>query len=253
MKKYPHNSEIPASSKIKFEESEENDSSSEERESLSDDEEAEIKNALADVTFEELHRARSDGSLALHQKRGYEDKPKRANKNRPMEVSCKKPVSRYREVVQAPKKVSCDPRFESLCGTFDEEGFKKRYSFIYEESLPAEKEELKKKLRSSKDPEVIEDLKNRISLIEKQMKSDSTKARKNQILSEQKKRVREAVKQGKRPFYIKKSEIRKKVNIEKYDHLKAAGKLDSYIEKKRRRAAAKDHRFMPYRKPNKNE
>lgn len=249
MKKHLHISELPTSTKTKFEEeSEENNSSSE-------DEEAYIKNELADVTFGELHKALSDGTLALHGKRhGSESKSKRANKNRPMEVSSKKPVARFREVIQVPKKVARDPRFESLCGNFDEEGFKKRYNFIYEENLPTEKEELKKLLRSSKDPEVIDDLKNRISWIDKQMRSDSnTKLKQAQILAAQKKKVREAVKQGKRPFYIKKSEIREQMHIEKYNNLKASGKLDSYIEKRRRRDAAKDHRFMPYKKPNNDE
>lgn len=46
-------------------------------------EEAYIKNELADVTFGELHKALSDGTLALHGKRhGSESKSKRANKNR---------------------------------------------------------------------------------------------------------------------------------------------------------------------------
>ncbi|KNA20894.1 hypothetical protein SOVF_048140 [Spinacia oleracea] len=253
MKKHLDLSQLPASSKIKFEESEENDSSSEDSESCSEDEEACIQNELADIPFEELQRARSDGTLALHRKRESENKSKRANKNRPMEVSSKKPVSRFREVIQVPKKVVRDPRFESLCGTLDEEGFKKRYKFIYDENLPSEKEELKKLLGSSKDPEVIEELRNRISLIDKQLRSDSTKLRRDQILSEQKKRVREAVKQGKRPFYIKKSEVREQMHKEKYNKLKESGKLDSFMEKKRRRNAAKDHRFMPYRKANNDE
>ncbi|KNA08202.1 hypothetical protein SOVF_164620 [Spinacia oleracea] len=251
MRKHADLNQLPSSTKIKFEES---DSSSEDSESFSEDEEVNIQNELADVPFGELQKARADGStLALHRKRESENKSKRANKNRPMEVSSKKPVSRFREVIQVPKKVVRDPRFESLCGTLDEEGFKKRYKFIYEENLPVEKEELKKLLGSSKDPEVIEKLRNQISVIDKQMKSDSIQLRRDQILSEQKKRVREAVKQGKRPFYIKKSEVREQMHIEKYNKLKDSGKLDSFMEKKRRRNAAKDHRFMPYRKANNNE
>uniref|UniRef100_A0A803LQR2 rRNA biogenesis protein RRP36 n=1 Tax=Chenopodium quinoa TaxID=63459 RepID=A0A803LQR2_CHEQI len=171
----------------------------------------------------------------------------------PMEVSSKKPVSRFREVIQVPKKVVRDPRFESLCGNLDEEGFKKRYNFIYEENLPAEKQELKKLLESSKDPEKITELKSRIALIDKHMKSDSTKLRRNQILSEHKKKAREAAKQGKRPYFAKKSDIRDRINMEKFKDLKEKGKLDSFMEKKRRRNAAKDHKFMPYRKSNNNE
>jgi len=85
-------------------------------------------------------------------------------------------------------------------------------------------------------------------------------------------------------FYLFSAEIRRQRLIEKYKHLKvcilehlcvphspcshcllsfmlifsinpiyslfqASGKLDSYIEKRRKRNAAKDHRFMPYARP----
>ncbi|KAI4346888.1 hypothetical protein L6164_007751 [Bauhinia variegata] len=239
---------IPESSKIKFEESEEEQSSS-----SSEDEEEEIEQELADVTFEELQKARSNGAFSVFQKTKEEKKPKRANKNRPMEASCKKPVPTLREVVQAPKKVIRDPRFESLCGKLDTDGFKKRYDFLFEKELPAEREALQKKLKKSKDPNIINEAKERISWIDKQLKSDSSKRIDAEILAQHKKTEREASKQGKRPFYIKKSEIRKQRLIKKYNDLKSSGKLDSYMEKKRRRNASKDRRYMPYRRSGEND
>lgn len=97
-----------------------------------------------------------------------------------------------------------DPRFESLCGNLDVEGFRKRYDFLFKNNLPAEKEELKKQLKKSNDPKVIDQLKERISWIEKQTKFESTKQTDAAILAEHKKKEREAAKQGKRPFYLKK-------------------------------------------------
>ncbi|KAK9276079.1 hypothetical protein L1049_005610 [Liquidambar formosana] len=188
MKKLNHT--VATSSKIKFEESEDHESSSED--------EGEIEQELADVTFEELQKARSNGSHSVYRKPNQEMKVGRANKNRPMEVTSKKPVSKFREVIQAPKKVIRDPRFESLCGTLDVEGFRKRYNFLYENELPTEKEELKKLLKKSNDPKVIDKLKNHLSWI-------------------------------------------------------ASGKLEAFIEKKRRKNASKDHRFMPYRRPHSSE
>ncbi|XAR72430.1 hypothetical protein NMG60_11019059 [Bertholletia excelsa] len=232
---------VVMSSKIKFDESEEDSSSS--------DEEVEIERELADVTFEELQKARSNGSHAVYLKQNVEKKSSRANKNRPMEVSAKKPVSRFREVIQVPKKVARDPRFESLCGNLDVEGFKTRYDFLYTNDLPAEREDLKKLMRKSNDPEEIAELKNHISWIDKQLKSASAKQLEKEILAEHKIKEKEAAKLGKRPFYLKKSEIRKQRLVEKYKELKASGKLESYIEKRRRRNAAKDHRYIPYRRP----
>ncbi|KAJ4835661.1 hypothetical protein Tsubulata_021710 [Turnera subulata] len=234
---------------VETKEKDEYSSSEEEEEDL----EREIQNELADVTFEELLKARSDGSHSVFRKPSEENKSGRANKNRPMEVSCKKPVSRFREVVQVPKKMVRDPRFESLCGNLDVDGFRKRYNFLYENDLPTEKEELKKQLKKSKDPEVINQLKNRISWIDKQLKFDSTKSTDKAILAEHKKKEREAAKQGKQPFYLKKSEIRKQRLLDKFNKLKESGKLDSFIEKRRKKNAAKDRRFMPYRRPGTEE
>ncbi|XP_061347482.1 uncharacterized protein LOC133292982 isoform X2 [Gastrolobium bilobum] len=242
---------IPGSIETQYEESEKDESSSSSS-SSEDEEEEEIEKKLADVTFEELQKARSNGAHAFLQKPREDKKLKRANKNRPMEASSRKPVPALREVIQAPKKVVRDPRFESLCGSFDSDGFRKRYNFLFESNLPAEKEALKKELRRHKDPNSINEIEERISWIDKQLKSGSAKQIDAEILAKHKKKEREAAKQGKRPFYLKKSEIRKQRLIEKYNDLKSSGKLEAFVEKRRRRNAAKDHRYMPYRRSNDN-
>ncbi|KAK7260293.1 hypothetical protein RIF29_26225 [Crotalaria pallida] len=247
MKKY-NKSGTEGSSETQYEKSKMDKSSS----SSSEDEEDELEKELANVTFEELQKARSNGSHAFFQKPREDQKLKRANKNRPMEASSKKPVPAFREVVQAPKKVVRDPRFESLCGTLDTDGFRKRYNFLFESDLPAEKEALKKELKRYKDPEHIHEIEERISWIDKQLKPGSAKHIDAKILANHKKKEREAAKQGKRPFYIKKSEIRKQRLIEKYNDLKSSGKLESFVEKRRRRNAAKDHKYMPYRRSGDN-
>ncbi|KAM7256237.1 hypothetical protein ACFE04_011978 [Oxalis oulophora] len=233
------------------EESEEIESSSESESESESEEKSEIERVLADVTFGELQKARSDGTHhMLHRKPIKENKSGgRANKNRPMEASSKKPVGRFREIVQVPKKVVRDPRFESLSGNLDVGGFKKRFSFLFEDSLPSEKEKLKKQLKKIKDPNQAEEVKNQLTWINKQLKLEAPKsAVDSHILAEHKKKEREAAKQGKKPYYLKKSDIKKQKLTEKYNELKAAGKLDSYIENRRKKNAAKDRRFMPYRR-----
>ncbi|KAI3925773.1 hypothetical protein MKX01_003332 [Papaver californicum] len=254
------NKEKTGPSKIKFVDSDEEDdyqredehqsedddqSSSEEEEDL----EKTIERELADIPLGELQQVRSNGFHAVHQKNKGEKKVKRKNKNRPMEMSSKKPVGRFREVIQVPKKVIRDPRFESLCGDLDTDGFRKRYDFLFESKLPAEKEELRKLMKKSKDPKVTADLKDRISSIDKQLKAGSAKRTDAHILTNHKKKEREAAKQGKRPYYLKPSDVRKQSLIEQYNHLKAAGKLDSFMEKRRKKNATKDHKYMPYRRP----
>merc|ERR1719357_1486581 len=58
---------------------------------------------------------------------------KRDNKNRPRETSSKKTVKRLRDVVglKADQKLDKrDPRFDNLCGEFDEKVFKDSYKFV---------------------------------------------------------------------------------------------------------------------------
>ncbi|KAF3325061.1 ribosomal RNA processing protein 36 [Carex littledalei] len=230
-----------------------NDEGSEsESESVSGDE-LEIERELADVPFEELQRARADGSHLSgplkHKQSAIQKKPSRANKNRPMEVSSKIRPKKFREVVQVPKKMVRDPRFESLCGTLDTEGFRKRYNFLYDVQLPSERQMLQKMITKSKNPDVISELKSHISWIDKQVKSDHNKATESKILSEHIRKEKEAAKQGKKPYYLKKSEIRNRKLVGKYNELKDTGKLDAFIEKRRKKNASKDQRYMPYRRP----
>ena len=56
---------------------------------------------------------------------------------------------------------------------------------------------------------------------------------------------KEAVKGGKKPFFLKKSEKKKQELIRKYQELKASGGLEKAMAKRRRKNAAKDHRLVP--------
>ena len=56
---------------------------------------------------------------------------------------------------------------------------------------------------------------------------------------------RTAVKQGKKPFFLKRSEAKRQELIAKYKQLKATGGLDKALQKRRRKNAMKDHRYVP--------
>ncbi|KAF2297667.1 hypothetical protein GH714_002128 [Hevea brasiliensis] len=266
--------EIAVSSNTQFVESEEDIESS----SSSSEEDSDIEREIADATFEELQKVRSDGSCSVYRKPKQDKKSGRANKNRPMEASCKKPVSRFREVVQAPKKVVRDPRFESLCGNLDVEGFRKRYNFLFENNLPAEREELKKQLKKSNDPKVIDQLKNRISwivtmvfvvgtivtarieieisiemFVDIRININPTSSWSLGDDSVGKFKLLSAVVLDGSYGDIQSAEIRKQRLIKEFTKLKESGKLESFIEKRRRKNASKDHRYMPYRRPSNTE
>ena len=56
---------------------------------------------------------------------------------------------------------------------------------------------------------------------------------------------RAAVKQGKKPFFLKRSEAKRQELVAKYKHLKATGGLEKAVQKRRRKNAMKDHRYVP--------
>ncbi|AQK89034.1 Putative DUF947 domain containing family protein [Zea mays] len=103
-------------------------------------------------------------------------------------------------------------------------------------------------IKKSKDLDAIGEMKSRVTWIDKQLKSHPPKNVESEILCEHIKKERETAKAGKRPYYLKKPELRERKLMNKYNELKEAGKLDAFMEKRRRKNASKDHRFMPYRR-----
>jgi ribosomal RNA-processing protein 36 len=66
-----------------------------------------------------------------------------------MEMSSTRAVGRHIEVIAPAKKVSRDPRFETLSGNLDDAVFRKTHAFLFNENLPAEKKKLQLKLKVS--------------------------------------------------------------------------------------------------------
>lgn len=59
-------------------------------------------------------------------------KMKRSSKNHPLEITSKRQVARFKNVVEVKKKRLVDPRFDSLSGRFNEDLFAKSYAFLDE-------------------------------------------------------------------------------------------------------------------------
>ena len=58
----------------------------------------------------------------------------------------------------------------------------------------------------------------------------------------------EKVKEGKMPFFLKKSAIKEVALDERYKELKQTGKLQKYLAKKRKHNASTDHVKLPTRR-----
>lgn len=175
-------------------------------------------------------------------------KKKTTEKWEPVELSSKvKPRSLHSGPTKPnPQKTAKirDPRFDDVCGTFDKDLFEKGYGFINE--MKAEEERsLKKFIKSAKEGEELEEAKEKLKAM-KRASGEQTKEKKvDEKLKSLKKAELAAVKEGKKPFFLKKSERKKLTLAEKFKELKQSGKLEKYMEKKRKRNAAKLKKALP--------
>ncbi|CAO3597112.1 unnamed protein product [Absidia cylindrospora] len=169
--------------------------------------------------------------------RATKEDMKRNSKHSPMEMSSKKKVGRFRDVVETASTKRRDPRFDKLSGQLNQDLFEKSYEFLndYKQS---EQAQLKEQLTKTKDPEERE----RLKLILTRMKSQETAAaniKRRQTLARERKKVEaDLVKQGKQPYFLKNSEKRKLELVDKYNQL-GEKNMDRILEKRRRRMPTK--------------
>lgn len=144
---------------------------------------------------------------------------KRPSKHAPMEVS-----SRRRPQKQAGATTSTrrDPRFEATSGELKSDLFRSTYGFL-EEHEAAE-------IKQSGDKEL---LRRRVERQRRESERD--------VKSKLKRDERKAVAQGKKPFFLKRAQIKRKVLEQRFDDLRKRGKLDTFMRrkaKKMRRASS---------------
>ncbi|XP_014663911.1 PREDICTED: ribosomal RNA processing protein 36 homolog [Priapulus caudatus] len=225
-----------------------------------DDEEMSIRAELATMSFEELQKLKETLGVKVYtetlygkRKKGLEVDAKqtrkdfkRANKNRPTEMSSKIPVGRHKDVFSLKKTILRDPRFDDLSGEFNQKIFEKGYSFLGD-IKQKEKLNLQKQLKKEKDPERQEQIKFLLKRMEHQEKAAQDTAATNVKLQELRKKERESIKDGKKPFFLKKSEQKKLLLADKFQELKKSGKIEKYLQKKLKKNAAKDRRHIPKR------
>lgn len=131
---------------------------------------------------------------------------KRENKNRPREISAKKPVPRPKELTQVKKVISRDPRFDSLCGTFDKKAFKHSYAFI-NKLRENDLKTLQKELKETTDLKTIKKIKYLIQRLENQLREEKKKKAKEVKMQQEKKELLESVKRGEKPVFKKKCKL----------------------------------------------
>ncbi|PKC14643.1 DUF947-domain-containing protein [Rhizophagus irregularis] len=176
---------------------------------------------------------------------------KRRNKHAPMEMSSKRPVSRFRQIVEIPKsmKQKRDPRFDSLSGKFNEDLYEKTYSFL-NEYKKSEIEQIKSQISKEKDPVEKSRLQQLLSKLQSKLANEKNIKRKKELKHERKKRELELVYKGKKPYYYKKSDVKKLELIDKFSKLQESDPkvLEKVIEKRRKKNASIKHKYIPFKR-----
>ena len=160
-------------------------------------------------------------------------------KDKPLEVSSKKRVSRTVDVFKPKKIERRDPRFTGTPGKVSMIKFAKHYKFL-EEKQREESDQLRKEIRECED----EERKSELMLKQQQLHQRMTmqkKGRNEEILKRKMEQQNEKrILKGQQPKYLKKEEIKKMVDKQTYGK-----KLSKVEEKRSKREGSKMMKRMP--------
>lgn len=187
----------------------------------------------------------------------------RTSKHAPAEMSSKKPVSRKRDFLtvtaELKKPQPRDPRFMPLgpgaskssssssaaagSGGIDDIKARKAYAFL-DEYRDSEMAQLRAAIKKTKDAKQKEQLQRALMSMESRKKAQARKDRERAIVEEHRRQEKELVKQGKKPFYLKKSEQKKRLLVDQFQGMKK-GQVDKVIERRRKKIASREKKLLP--------
>ena len=172
------------------------------------------------------------------------------SKHAPAEQSSKRQVTRRRAVIDTshlfdPDKTSQrlhgDPRFSAAVGGVDEEKVRKNYSFLNEyagkelQELKNTLVEGKKRKRGKITGEEEAELKKEIGRRENRLKAEAKKEKERAIVREHKRDERQKVKDGKKPFFLKKGQVKERARNELWEKMPAKDRQKAEAKREKRR------------------
>ncbi|KAI0525661.1 hypothetical protein F5B22DRAFT_642669 [Xylaria bambusicola] len=175
-------------------------------------------------------------------------KPQRSSKHAPMEMSSKRQVSRKREVVNFNKVASRDPRFSAASGAVDETRARKAYAFL-DEYRDSEMSQLKAAIKKTKSTNEKEELARTLKSMQSRKEAQAKRDAEHELIAQHRRQEKELVAQGKQPFYLKKSEQKKQLLLERFAGMKKK-QVDRTIERRRKKLTARERKNMPIARRN---
>ncbi|KAK0890685.1 rRNA biogenesis protein rrp36 [Friedmanniomyces endolithicus] len=173
----------------------------------------------------------------------------RTSKHAPAEQTSRHQVTRKRTVVDYPRRVIRDPRFDSIPnqpsttqeppnGTAD-----KAYSFLLDYQR-TEIDDLKAALKRAKGEDDIYNLRRKINSMENRLKAHAAKEREQAVRSAHKKEEKGRVLEGKKPYFLKDKEVKERALVEKFRGMKGKER-EKVVEKRRLKESQREKRGMP--------
>lgn len=163
------------------------------------------------MTFEELQKLKEKLGSKVYNETIFgkpDRKPtktdfKRANKNRPREMSSKRPIKINKHINAVKKHIPRDPRFDPLCGAFDKKSFKANYSFL-KDLRQKERKELQKEYENTADPKRQKKIKFLMQRLDNQIREQEKTEKKEKQIEDEKREIKDKLKKGERPEFKKK-------------------------------------------------
>lgn len=132
-----------------------------------------------------------------------------------------------------------DPRFDDLSGSLNTDIFRKNYRFL-EVMKAKERQELKSKAKNAKNAGDRNRIKQALQIIDSQAREREKIETVRKVKKKQREDAIEALKQGKKPYTKKKSDIRLELYAKHFQQLKQENRLDKYLERKEKKIKAKE-------------
>lgn len=169
--------------------------------------------------------------------------PQRASKHAPMEMSSKRQVSRRRDAVSIQNVAPRDPRFSSASGAVDETRARRAYAFL-DEYRDAEMAQLRAAIKKSKGGDEREALARALKSMQSRKEAQARRDAEQDLVARHRRQEKDLVAQGKKPFYLKKSEQKKQLLLERFAGMKKKD-VDRTIERRRKKLTSRERRNMP--------
>ncbi|KAL4720130.1 hypothetical protein ACJJTC_016201 [Scirpophaga incertulas] len=219
----------------------------------SDSERTSIRNELSSLSFEELQKLKQRIGAKVYKEalfgiksKNAENKPKvfkRENKNRPREMSSKKPVSCLLDAPKVKKKEIRDPRFDPLCGEFDKKEFAQNYNFLSELHVKDIKT-IRAELKETTDPERQIKLRRLLQRLNDKLKSQKKQKVQREVNDNIKKQQKQDIAEGKHPHFKNKSEMRVEALVQQYEALKneGSGRIQRHLKRRQQKLKKRSHK-----------